>query len=59
MSKKTYILVLWPESQIYMDYEWFDQECYLAPDDAGSSAYFIPEHRVREIMASDYTGLEE
>ncbi len=42
-----------------MDYDWFDQECYLAPDDAGTSAYFIPVHRVAEVMASDANGLDQ
>ena len=39
----TYTLVLWPESQTYMDEPWFDEEAILAIDAFGESqAYFIP-----------------
>ena len=40
-----YVLVQWPESQEYMEEEWFDDEAILAlgsEDITGSSAYFIP-----------------
>jgi len=38
-----YKLVLWPESQTYMDEPWFDEEAFLAIDAFGESqAYFIP-----------------
>jgi hypothetical protein len=38
-----YKLVLWPESQTYMDEPWFDEEAILAIDAFGESqAYFIP-----------------
>lgn len=44
-----YILVTWPESQMLMEQDWFD-ECILMNDvnhldDVGSSAYFVPEER--------------
>lgn len=42
-----YKLVLWPESQAYMDEPWFDDHAILADvDQVGESqAYFIPiEH---------------
>ena len=40
----TYILVLWPESQTYMDEAWFDDHAVLADYDSigESQAYFIP-----------------
>jgi hypothetical protein len=38
-----YELVLWPESQAYMDEPWFEDEAILAIDAFGESqAYFIP-----------------
>jgi len=48
-----YILVCWPESQILMEQEWFD-ECILMNDEnhleeIGSSAYFVPENRHNEL----------
>ena len=44
-----YVLVEWPESQDYMEEEWFEEEAILAlgsEDKTGSSAYFIPIKRV-------------
>lgn len=38
-----YVLVSWPESQEYMEEEWFDEEAVLHLDEA--SAYFIPLKR--------------
>ena len=42
-----YILVLWPNSQAYMDEEWFDEEAILADFDSigEGQAYFIPANR--------------
>jgi|TARA_R100000030_G_scaffold101_1_gene111 hypothetical protein len=39
-----YKLVLWPESQAYMDEPWFDDHAILADAEAigESQAYFIP-----------------
>jgi hypothetical protein len=37
----TYILVEWPESQIFMEEEWFEDEAILNEQ----SSYFIPEKR--------------
>jgi hypothetical protein len=49
-ERKKYILVDWPESQVLMDYEWFDKEAILADwVKCGASTYFIPEHRMKEI----------
>lgn len=43
MSEPTYyVLVEWPDSQDYMDEEWFDDEAYLSE----GSAYFIPLNRL-------------
>lgn len=49
----TYVLVSWPESQILMEYDWFD-ECILMNDEnhldnVGSSAYFVPFERWNEL----------
>lgn len=44
-----YVLVEWPNSQIYMEEEWFDEEAILAlgaEEKTGSSAYFIPIKRI-------------
>lgn len=38
----TYILVQWPESQEYMDKEWYDEEAIPTEN----SACFIPESRL-------------
>jgi len=48
-----YVLVLWPEVQELMEYEWFRPECYLhqAFDDQEyhDSAYFVPLDRMMDI----------
>jgi hypothetical protein len=50
----TYVLVQWPETQVLMDYDWFDKETSLADfDKFGSSAYFIPINRWLELHKSD------
>lgn len=44
----THTLVRWPESQSYMEEEWFDHEAILAlgsEEVTGSAAYFIPTDR--------------
>ena len=46
----TYILVMWPESQVIMDYEWFNDEASLAHDKFSHSAYFIPKVRYDEYL---------
>ena len=46
---ETYVLVPWPESQEFMEEEWFQEEAILAlgaEESVGSSAYFIPVHRI-------------
>lgn len=48
-ARESYIFVQWPESQEYMEEEWFDEEAILAlgsEDKTGSSAYFIPLIRI-------------
>lgn len=52
-----YVLVLWPDSQMLMEEDWFD-ECILMNDDnhldeIGSSAYFVPEYRYYQIFVGD------
>ena len=50
MEDNTYVLIQWPETQILMDYDWFDNEASLADfDKFGSSAYFIPQKRWLEL----------
>ena len=44
-----YILVPWPDSQQYMDEQWFYEEAILtlgAEETVGCSAYFIPASRI-------------
>ena len=44
-----YCLIQWPESQEYMEEEWFEEEaifCGGSEDKTGSSAYFIPIKRL-------------
>lgn len=44
-----YSLVQWPDSQEYMEEEWFDEEAILAlgsEDKTGGSAYFITINRL-------------
>ena len=45
-----YTLVLWPESQTYMDEPWFDDLAILADYDSvgESQAYFIPTEHVKQ-----------
>lgn len=39
----TYSIVIWPDSQEYMEKEWFEEEAILDVEGKfGSSAYFIP-----------------
>ena len=48
--KTSYNLIMWPESQNFMEEEWFEDEAILAlgsEDITGSSAYFIPTHRLK------------
>lgn len=49
-----YVLVQWPESQVLMDYEWFDNETSLADfEKFGSSAYFVPMKRYLDLMKEE------
>jgi len=40
LVEETYTLVSWPESQEYMEEEWFEEEAVLNHEE--SLAYFIP-----------------
>lgn len=45
LVREAYILVQWPDSQEYMEKDWFEDEAILAlgvEDTIGGSAYFIP-----------------
>jgi len=44
-ENNTYTLVLWPESQEYMEKEWFQEEAHLCIDIDAS--YFIPTKYVK------------
>jgi len=47
--RESYMLVQWPESQEYMEEEWFDEEaifCGGSEEKTGDSAYFIPLKRI-------------
>lgn len=48
MVNETYTLVLWPDSQDYMDKKWFRKEAILATSgkEVPHSSYFIPTKRV-------------
>ncbi len=52
---KKYVLILWPDSQFYMKYDWFRNESVLAEEsgEIGSSAYFIPEERYDEVTQTE------
>lgn len=64
MQVFTFVLVQWPETQVLMDYDWFDAEASLADFyKFGNSAYFIPQQRWLEIQEdrkneSDLNALE-
>ena len=48
-ASEGYVLVQWPESQEYMEEEWFEEGAILAlgsEEKTGSSAYFIPIKRI-------------
>jgi len=54
---KKYVLVEWPESQMLMEHNRFE-ECVLGQDidghvEVGSSAYFVPEDLYNEIFNLD------
>lgn len=57
----TYVLVTWPESQLLMEYEWFD-ECILINEEKeidlfGPSAYYVPEDLYALFKASNGSDL--
>jgi hypothetical protein len=41
-----YVLIEWPESQIFMEEDWFDSEAFLSDN----SSYFIPISRYYEFF---------
>jgi len=49
LAVESFVLVQWPESQEYMEEDWFENEAVLDSDmQFGSSAYLIPLFRVLE-----------
>ena len=57
MISDNYALVQWPESQDFMEKDWFREEAILAlgsEDITGSSAYFIPIKRYLEFFEDEF-----
>jgi len=47
LARDSYVIVTWPESQEYMEEDWFEDEAILDTDSKfGSSAYLIPIKRI-------------
>lgn len=47
LASDAYVLVEWPDSQVFMDEDWFEEEAILDTEAKfGSSAYFIPLKRI-------------
>lgn len=44
-TAEAYVLLLWPDSQEWMDEEWWDEEAVLAFVDGEAQAFFIPADR--------------
>lgn len=49
-ESEDYALISWPESQQYMNEDWFKDECFLCNEEerVGPAAYFIPSTRIIE-----------
>jgi len=53
-SESNYTLVMWPESQPYMDEDWFEAEAVLENEGKfGSAAYFIPTKYIERVYSRD------
>ena len=55
MDKETFKVVCWPESQMLMELDGFEENSYLVNDDKGllefgSSAYFVNRKWLEEIV---------
>ena len=55
MDKETFEVVCWPESQMLMELDGFEENSYLVNDDKGllefgSSAYFVNRKWLEEIV---------
>jgi len=47
LAEDSYVLIEWPNSQEYMEEDWFDKEAILDVEcKFGDSAYFIPLKRL-------------
>lgn len=47
LAEDSFVLIQWPESQEYMEEDWFKEEAVLDVESKfGSSAYFIPLKRL-------------
>lgn len=54
-----FVLVRWPESQLFMEEDWFEEEAILAlgsEEKTGSSAYFIPEEFYKDFIRRNTDG---
>lgn len=50
-----YVYIQWPESQDYMEHDWFKEEAILDnSENATSSSYLIPENRYMEELAKNH-----
>lgn len=43
-NENEFILLAWPDSQTYMEEDWFEDEAVYHPNESG--AYFIPKNRI-------------
>lgn len=50
-KENNYTLVMWPESQAYMEEAWFEDEAVLENEGKfGSGAYFIPTKYIEPVF---------
>jgi hypothetical protein len=55
-----YVLVEWPDSQDFMDEDWFrDEAIFINDEKVGDSAYFIPLKRHQEFTGKSLMLLKE
>lgn len=56
MNESKYILVNWPDYQLFMDHPRFEDDCYNYSE---TNAYFIPEDLYEEVINPPYELPEE
>lgn len=62
MNKNTFIVVTWPDSQMLIEQEWFD-ECELINSESliatyGNEAYFVPLERYNDMYKTKPTHIK-